>query len=666
MYKEFSAMLSTSTRQNRLIYSLGPLAILLGLALIPMPAALEQGPAAAVCGVIQLILALGLCWWDRSILLRGANELRHLRPRGAALILLGVGAALLYGTAALVGSIAAGDPVRQDWHFESVGLLLVWASFAEHLWKVLMHRAMSPLFRIEREWAEEARVLRDGKEKMVSPDELRVGDVLVLRGWETIPADATVLEGVGIVNEHTLNAVVKSVKKFPGSPVYSGGVLEEGALTCRVERVGADTSQARMVELVNKFRPEKGRLGAQVERLSGWLTLATLGLAVVAFLLWMAAGSTAGDAMGVALAVVAAGNPMAILPGVITALRATVGTAAWKGIYFRTPDLLQQAAHIRTVALDTSAALDAGEPEVVQVTGTRRVPEKFLLGMAAGLSLQSADPLARAILRRAEAEGVKYTAVAGAETLPGGLRGKVAGKVIAGGGQAFITENCPLPADLLQAGQELESRGATALYFALAGSPAGVIGISHAVRPDAAPAVASMQALGLDTAAVSHAPDADARQMARQAGLRDDQVRAGLADGQLTDAVAALQAAAPTLLVGGVDTEPAAFGAAAIGAQIGAVDGPLPQAAMVLMRRNLNGVPLAIELSRQMEQNIHKGLRGAAVYYTLCPLLAALGLGFHPLIPVLAACAALLLMAVHSMRPRADLFPPWEKEEDNE
>ena len=139
-----------------------------------------------------------------------------------------------------------------------------------------------------------------------------------------------------------------------------------------------------------------------------------------------------------------------------------------RGVYFRTLAALEQAAEVRAVGLDAAAALDAGEPEVVQVTGTRRVPEKFLLSMAAGLCLQAADPLARAILRRAEADGVKYTAVAGAETVPGqGLQGKVAGKVIAGGGAAFIAGFCPLPPDLLEAGQALERRGATPLYFCL-------------------------------------------------------------------------------------------------------------------------------------------------------------------------------------------------------
>ena len=474
-------------RKKQLTAALCLLAPLLALALAPLPDALEQGAPALACGAVQLALALGVAWALRDVLRRGAQELARREPGGAALALLGACAGLAYGVLALGAGAAAGGPVRRDWYFEAAALLPALAAAGEWFWQQKLEQAAAPLFRVGRR-ARSARRLQDGAEQAVDPAALRPGDRVLVRAGEVIPADGAVCEGVGAVREQALTGEKAPVKKFPGSAVCAGTVLKEGTLTCEVERAGAATVQARLAALVTECAAGEGPLARWAGQFARKTARRALALAAAAFLLWLAAGFGPGRALGAALAVLAVGSPTALLPGVTAALCGAAGSAAVRGVYFRTLAALEQAAEVRAVGLDAAAALDAGEPEVVQVAGTRRVPEKFLLSMAAGLCLQAADPLARAILRRAEADGVKYTAVAGAETVPGqGLQGKVAGKVIAGGGAAFIAGFCPLPPDLLEAGQALERRGATPLYFVLAGSPAGVIGISRSVRPDAAP-----------------------------------------------------------------------------------------------------------------------------------------------------------------------------------
>ncbi len=645
--------------QKSLATSLCLLVPLLVLALVPLPDALEQGPAAAVLGVAQLALALGVCWLQRGVLRQGGWELRRLDPGGAALALLGACAALVYGAAALFAGIAAGAPVRQIWYFETAALLPTLAAGADWFWQRLLARAAAPLFGANRCRAKTARrLLPDGGEATVTPSNLRPGDVILVRAGEILPADGTVREGVGAVEEQSLTGEKEPVKKFPGSAVCAGTVLREGALTCEVERVRADTTQARLAALAAHYAGQEGPLARQARRYARKVTVRALALAGAAFLLWLVTGFGPGIALGAALAVLAVASPLALLPGVTAALWGAAGAGARQGLYFRTLAALEQTGRVRAVALDAAAALDAGEPQVVQVTGTRRVPEKFLLSMAAGLCLQSADPLARAILRRAEAGGVKYTAVAAAESVPGGgLRGKVAGKVIAGGSAAFIEQYGALPPDLREAGQALEAAGATPLYFVLAGSPAGVIGISRAVRPDAAPAVARMQALGLSVRVLTAAPAADGRQTARQAGLDEDAVAAGLDEGGFCREVAALQAAAPTALVGGRDTPAAAWQAAGLAVQIGAAEGPLENAGLLLMRRDLTGLPEAAALARQTREKVRAGLRGAVLYHGILPVLAALGplllaltgVGIHPLAGALAACAGALVMADHAL-----------------
>lgn len=659
--------------QKSLVTSLCLLVPLLVLALVPLPDALEQGPAAAVLGVAQLALALGVCWLQRGVLRQGGWELRRLEPGGAALALLGACAALVYGAAALFAGIAAGAPVRQIWYFETAALLPTLAAGANWFWQRQLARDAAPLFGANRCRAKTARrLLPGGGEATVTPSNLRPGDVILVRAGEILPADGTVREGVGAVEEQALTGEKEPVKKFPGSAVCAGTVLREGALTCEVERARADTTQARLAALAAHCAGQEGPLARRARRYARTVVVRALALAAVAFLLWLVTGFGAGRALGAALAVLTVASPLALLPGVEAVLWRAAGEGARQGLYFRTLADLERTGALGAVALDAAAALDAGEPEVVQVTGTRRVPEKFLLSMAAGLCLQSADPLARAILRRAEAGGVKYTAVAAPEAADGGLRGKVAGKVIAGGSAAFIEQYGALPPDLREAGQALEAAGATPLYFVLAGSPAGVIGISRAVRPDAAPAVARMQALGLSVRALTAAPAADGRQTARQAGLDENAVAAGLDEGGFCREVEALQAAAPTALVGGRDTPAAAWQAAGLAVQIGAAEGPLENAGLLLMRRDLTGLPEAAALARQTREKIRAGLRGAILYHDILPVLAALGpllqtltgVGIHPLAGALAACAGALAMADHMLGLRRGVPKPQEDQEN--
>ena len=643
-------------RKKQLTAALCLLAPLLALALAPLPDALEQGALALACGAVQLALALGVAWVLRDVLRRGAQELARREPGGAALALLGACAGLAYGVLALGAGAAAGGPVRRDWYFEAAALLPALAAAGEWFWQQKLEQAAAPLFRVGRR-ARSARRLQDGAEQAVDPAALRPGDRVLVRAGEVIPADGAVCEGVGAVREQALTGEKAPVKKFPGSAVCAGTVLKEGTLTCEVERAGAATVQARLAALVTECAAGEGPLARWAGQFARKTARRALALAAAAFLLWLATGFGPGRALGAALAVLAVGSPTALLPGVTAALCGAAGSAAVRGVYFRTLAALEQAAEVRAVGLDAAAALDAGEPEVVQVTGTRRVPEKFLLSMAAGLCLQAADPLARAILRRAEADGVKYTAVAGAETVPGqGLQGKVAGKVIAGGGAAFIAGFCPLPPDLLEAGQALERRGATPLYFVLAGSPAGVIGISRSVRPDAAPAVAALQALGLQVAVFSAAQAPAVLHTARQAGLGADAVAAGLDAEGFVQKTRELHA--PAALVGGPHTPPAAFAAAALPVQTGAAEGPLDAAALLLMRRDLTGLPQAVALAREAVKNVRQGLRWAIAYHDALPVLAALGpllqeltgVGVHPLAGALAACAAAWAMARHARR----------------
>ena len=339
------------------------------------------------------------------------------------------------------------------------------------------------------------------------------------------------------------------------------------------------------------------------------------------------------------------------------------GVGAKHGILFKTAASLETTGYTDTVLLDKTGTITTGEPSVVQIVGTRRVPEKFLLSMAAGLELQSEHPLARAILQRAQDDKIKYTAVANFEAVPGqGLRGKVAGKVIAGGNADFIRTTCVLPPDLEQAGEEMSKNGITPLYFSLAGSPAGVIGVSDVVKKTSAAAIARMKALGLNVVLLTGDNEATARHIGSMVGLDAGHVVAGVLPAGKEAEVRRWQKKGRVAMVGDGINDAPALTRAETGIAIGAgADVALDAADVVLVRSDLEDVPAAVRLSRAVVRNIRENLFWAFFYNAICIPLAAgiftgLGITLNPMIA--AAAMSLSSVCVVANALRLNTFDP--------
>ena len=323
--------------------------------------------------------------------------------------------------------------------------------------------------------------------------------------------------------------------------------------------------------------------------------------------------------------------------------------------------LMNQSCLWTTEKSGKTGTVTTGEPSVVRIIGTRNVPEKFLLSMAAGLELRSEHPLARAILQRAEKDHLSYATVTDFEAVPGkGLRGKVAGKVIAGGNADFIRETCALPDDLQQAGDEMSADGITPLYFSLAGKAAGVIGVSDVVKESSAAAIAQMQTLGLQVVMLTGDNAATARHIGAAVGLDADHVIAGVLPAGKEAEVRALQKQGRVAMVGDGINDAPALARADVGLAIGAgTDVAIDAADVVLMNSKLSDVPAAIRLSRATLRNIHENLFWAFIYNIIgIPLAAGLfipfGLTLNPMFG--AAAMSLSSFCVVSNALRLNLF----------
>ena len=667
----------TPRLKKRLLHSLCFLVPLMYLSMghmigLPLPPFLEGGgPGALVYGLLQLALTLPVCWINRAFFISGWNGLRTKAPGMDALVSLGAGAALVYGVFALVMmavGLGAGDEAmvlqcRHDLYFESAAMILTLITVGKTLEAYSKGRTTDALKSLMQLTPQTATVLRDGKAVTVPVSEVAVGDIFFVKPGEAVPVDGTVAEGVSSVNEAALTGESMPVDKFPGSPVSAATINQNGALACRAERVGQDTTLSQVIRLVRDAAATKAPLAKTADKVSAIFVPAVIAIAVVTFLIWLLLGQTFAWALARGISVLVISCPCALGLATPVAIMVGSGVGAKHGILFKTAASLETTGYTDTVLLDKTGTITTGEPSVVQIVGTRRVPEKFLLSMAAGLELQSEHPLARAILQRAQDDNIKYTAVANFEAVPGqGLRGKVAGKVIAGGNADFIRTTCVLPPDLEQAGEKMSKNGITPLYFSLAGSPAGVIGVSDVVKKTSAAAIARMKALGLNVVLLTGDNEATARHIGSMVGLDAGHVVAGVLPAGKEAEVRRWQKKGRVAMVGDGINDAPALTRAETGIAIGAgADVALDAADVVLVRSDLEDVPAAVRLSRAVVRNIHENLFWAFFYNAICIPLAAgvftgLGITLNPMIA--AAAMSLSSVCVVANALRLNTFDP--------
>jgi len=399
----------------------------------------------------QLVLTLPVCWINRAFFLSGWKGIKTRAPGMDTLVALGAGASLAYGVFAIVmiciGLSTGNDDLvmqyRHDLYFESAAMILTLITVGKTLEAYSKGKTTDALKSLMKLAPQTACVLRGGEQVTVPVSEVNVGDLFLVRPGESIPVDGTVTEGISTVNEAALTGESMPVDKFPGSPVSAATINQNGALTCRAERVGQDTTLSQVIRLVRDAAATKAPLAKTADRVSGIFVPTVICIAAATFVIWLLLGQTFTFALARGISVLVISCPCALGLATPVAIMVGSGVGAKNGILFKTAASLETTGYTDAVLLDKTGTVTTGEPNVVKICGTRNVPEKFLLSMAAGLELRSEHPLARAILQRAEKDHLSYATVTDFEAVPGkGLRGKVAGKVIAGGNADFIRETC--------------------------------------------------------------------------------------------------------------------------------------------------------------------------------------------------------------------------------
>ena len=627
----------TPVLKHRLIASLGFLAVLMYMSMghmmwgWPLPHFMDGNHVAM--GLLQLLLAGIIMVINQKFFISGFKGLLHRAPNMDTLVALGSGASFIYSTYALFamtdaqlkGNDTAVMSYMHEFYFESAAMILALITVGKMLEARSKGKTTDALKGLMKLAPKTAVIIRDGVETKVPIEEVKKGDVFVVRPGENIPVDGVVLEGTSAVNEAALTGESIPADKAQGDPVSAATVNQSGYLRCEATRVGEDTSLSQIIRMVSDAAATKAPIAKIADRVSGVFVPAVITIAVVTTIVWLLAGQTFGFALARGISVLVISCPCALGLATPVAIMVGNGMGAKNGILFKTAVSLEETGKMDIVALDKTGTITSGEPRVTDVIPSGGVTEKELVSLALSLEKKSEHPLAKAVLLYAKEQQIDAPEAADFQALPGnGLSGTLEGASLAGGSFSYISGHTTVSAQEQASFERLASEGKTPLCFMKNGRLAGMIAVADVIKEDSPQAVKELQNMGIRVVMLTGDNERTARAIGAQAGV--DEVIAGVLPDGKESVIRSLKEQGRVAMVGDGINDAPALTRADIGIAIGAgTDIAIDAADVVLMKSRLSDVPAAIRLSRATLRNIHENLFWAFFYNVVgIPLAAGL------------------------------------------
>ena len=597
----------------------------------PLPGIFTDHTHSMTLALTELVLLIPIVYVNDAYFINGFKSLAHGAPTMDALIAVGATASIawsLYAMFIMADQLAAGQVHEammtgmDNLYFESAGTILSLVTVGKYLEtrsKSKTGGAIEALIDLAPKTA--TVVAEDGTETTVDVDAILPGQVLRVRPGESVPVDGVVLEGSSAVDESALTGESIPVEKTAGDTVNAATVNRTGSFTFRATRVGADTSLAKIIQLVEDANATKAPIARMADKVAGVFVPVVFVISAMTFVAWMALTGSVNEALTSAVAVLVISCPCALGLATPVAIMVGTGKGAEMGILFKSAEALENLRSVGTVVLDKTGTVTRGKPAVTDIVvatrtdGSPAMSEKALLKLAAALERSSEHPLAEAIMAECEARGIVARMVEDFAAVPGrGVTAREGQNVIAAGNVRLMDElGVTVPAGL---SEQFAAEGKTPLFFAKNGELAGTIAVADEVKETSAEAIAALRKLGVDVRMLTGDNRVTAEAIARRVGLSSEQVIADVLPADKERHVRELQdAGGKVAMVGdGINDSPA-LARADVGLAIGTgADIAKEGADVVLMRSDLMDVARAIELSRATIRNIKQDLFWALFY----------------------------------------------------
>ena len=625
----------TPLLKKRLIASVAFLVILMYFSMgammwgWPVPGALAENHVAM--GLLQLLLSAIIMVINQKFFISGFRGLLHLSPNMDTLVALGSGAAFVYSTYALFamsGAQQAGDHAAamgymHDLYFESAAMILALITVGKMLEARSKGKTTDALRGLMKLAPKSAVILKDGDEVQVPIQQVKKGDIFVVRPGENIPVDGVVLEGMSAVNESALTGESIPVDKEAGDAVSAATINQSGFLKCEATRVGEDTTLSQIIKMVGNAAATKAPIAKVADRVSGIFVPAVMAIAVITMVIWLLVGQDVGFALSRGISVLVISCPCALGLATPVAIMVGNGIGAKNGILFKTAVSLEEAGKVDVVALDKTGTITEGAPKVTDIVPAEGMSGDELLRQAYSLEVKSEHPLAKAIVEAAEERDLKPLEVSEFTIMPGnGLSAREGGAVLMGGSLSFAGDNLDIPQSVAEKADLLAEEGKTPLFFGRDGRLLGMIAVADVIKKNSPEAVDQLRNMGVDVVMITGDNRRTAEAIGRQAGV--DRVIAGVLPEGKEAAIRELQKEGRVAMVGDGINDAPALTRADMGIAIGAgTDVAIDAADVVLMNSDLLDVPKAIRLSRLTLRNIHQNLFWAFIYNVIGIPLAA-------------------------------------------
>jgi len=611
--------------------------------------------------LIQFVLTTAvLLGPGRMFYLKGMPALLRGAPDMNSLVAVGTCAAYLYSLVATFAPALLPEAVRAV-YFEAAAVIVVLILVGRFLEARAKGRTGAAIKRLVGLQVKTARVLVDGEAKDVPTEALQVGDLILVRPGERIAADGEVVEGHGHIDESMITGEPVPVEKGVGAPVTGGTVNGPSALTIRATVVGQDTVLAQIIRMVEEAQGAKLPIQGLVDKITLWFVPAVMTVALLTVLVWLLVGPdpalTLALVAGVSVLIIAC--PCAMGLATPTSIMVGTGRAAEMGVLFRKGDALQALSSVGVVAMDKTGTVTEGRPELTDLEIADGFDVDEVLRLTATVESRSEHPISQAILRAAVAKALPQGEMEDFRTITGyGVQARVDGRtVLVGADRLLAREGVDFTA-LRARETALAEQGRTALYVAVDGVAAAVVGVADPIKPSSRAAIAALKARGLEVAMITGDKQETADAIARELGI--DHVVAGVLPSGKVETIDSLRQSGKALaFVGDGINDAPALAHADIGIAIGTgTDVAIESADVVLMSGDLGGVVNAIDISAHTMRNIRQNLFWAFGYNTaLIPVAAgvlypALGVLLSPVLAAGAMALSSVFVLTNALRLR--------------
>ncbi len=580
--------------------------------------------------LLQMLLAAIVMVINQRFFISGFKALWMRSPNMDSLVALGSMAAFAYSTYALFAmsqalidsDVSAARHYMHELYFESAAMILALITIGKMLESHSKGKTTDALKGLMELAPKTATVLRDGVEVVVGIEQVKKGDIFVVRPGESIPVDGVILEGHTAIDESALTGESTPVDKKTDDLVSAATVNRSGFIKCEATRVGEDTTLSQIIKMVSDASASKAPIAKIADKVSGVFVPVVIGVAVVTCIVWLCLGKEFGFALARSISVLVISCPCALGLATPVAIMVGNGVGARHGILFKTATSLEQTGRIKAIALDKTGTITEGKPSVTDVIPLG-VEENVLLSYAFGLEKGSEHPLAGAVVSYAEKHNITPVEVSDFQAVPGnGLQAICDNKRLFGGNLNYVSAYATIDNRISDTAERLSAEGKTPLYFVLENQLIGLIAVADTIKEDSARAVSLLKNMGIRVIMLTGDNQVTADAIAAKANV--EHVVAGVLPEGKAAQIAKMCETQTTAMVGDGINDAPALSRADIGIAIGAgTDIAMDAADVVLMHSRLTDVVTAVRLSRATLRNIKENLFWAFIYNIIGIPLAA-------------------------------------------